>query len=167
MYRAAPGPFPVGEPRGSPTIDAHGGPRAKSPDSGRDAKALGVAYLEGPFCESACWHIASRSSGAMRQLKDAFHPLARWPGFLHRAPHLGLRLARLLGLVSNLMILSSCTRARLRLLPREVFLAMSSSRIVAVPRDRRPKKPRRRGQAGFWARRLGGFGTWPPSSLNK
>jgi hypothetical protein len=42
---------------------------------------------------------------ADRQLKGAFHPFAAWPGLLHSALHLGLRLAGLLRLVSNLVIL--------------------------------------------------------------
>jgi hypothetical protein len=117
----------------------------------RDAEALGVAYL-GAF--------RVRGLGLARphrRLKGAFHSFARRPGFLHCALHLGLRLARLLGLVSNFVILRSGNASSVLLSASRVFLA-----IVILPIRRLPPHPSRRptehpagGTSGALARRLG------------
>jgi hypothetical protein len=133
--------FQLREPTGSLALNA---PRQVA-RLGRDAKALGAAY------SGAFLHLRSD-----RQLKGAFHPFARWPGSLHRAPHLGLRLPRFLRLVSNLVILSSCNASPVLPSASCGLLSHVILRFVALSPHRcggQRKTPWR--TRGFWARRLG------------
>ena len=128
------GAFSCG-PTGSLARNARRPPRSPSDRTLRPSAVLG-AFL----------HLRSD-----RQL-GAFHPFARWPGSLHRAPHLGLRLPRLLHLVSNLVILSSCNASPV--LPSASCGLLSHfhppiRRAVAAP-VRRPTENPPGGPGGFW-----------------